>query len=236
MIMAHLIYDSPTLRSCSLTCYSWYTAAVPHLHPTLNIFFYRWGQKSYRWPDPIRRMHVLGLLPFVKSVTICCGIFSPKMFNPRISRQFSALTNVKRLEIDDLDIPSFVPKVRRYFGSFLPTLRSLRLKSPKGSNRHIIFFIGLFQHLENLELSSPRFWYGEENQTLIPSLTPPLQGRLVARDLERTNFFQDMAHLFGGIRFSALDIFGVKDTKFLLRACAKTLRMLQLHPTDSRGE
>jgi hypothetical protein len=37
MIIAQLIYDLPTLLSCSLTCCSWYLAAVPHLHTTLSV-------------------------------------------------------------------------------------------------------------------------------------------------------------------------------------------------------
>ena len=238
MVVAHLMYDLSSLRSCSLTCYSWYIAAVPHLHHTLNLFVQCRGQE-FRWPNPIQHMHVLGLLPLVKNITIrrgCYKIFSPKRFNPHILRQFSALTNVQRLDIDDLDIPSFVPKVRRYFGSFLPTLRSLSLKSPKGSNRHIIFFIGLFQYLENLSLcyEGPR-WRGGES-TLIPPFTPPLQGRLVAWGWARENLFQDMVRLFGEIRFSAMDLREIGETQFLLRTCAQTLRLLRMHPYDTRGE
>jgi hypothetical protein len=45
-----------------------------------------------------------------------------------------------------------------------------------------------------------------------------------------------MVHLFGGISFGTLNLLKAKETRFLLRACAKTLRTLQLHPNDRRGE
>ena len=242
MVIAYLIYNSPALRSCSLTCYSWYIAAVPHLHPilfvTLDIMTSR--DRRILWPNPFLHMHRLGLLPLVKTIRIHSFFtrFSPKQFNCCILRQFLTLTNVQRLEVDDLDIPSFIPTVRRYFGPFLPTLQSLCLKKPKGTNQHIIFFVGLFQHLENLSLDR-LICYGSEREkapTLIPPFTPPLRGWLIVKNCKKAGFFQDMVRLFGEIRFSAVNLFGVDETRFLLRACAKTLRTLQLHPTDCLGE
>ena len=35
-IFSYLIYDARSLLACSMTCYSWYIAAVPHLHHTLT--------------------------------------------------------------------------------------------------------------------------------------------------------------------------------------------------------
>jgi len=46
-------------------------------------------------------------------------------------------------------------------------------------------------------------------------------------------FFEDMHRLFGGIRFRYMSLCKVEETGFLLRACANTLQVLQLHPTDS---
>ena len=37
MVIAHLIYDTPSLLACSLTCYAWYIPAVPHIHHTVVI-------------------------------------------------------------------------------------------------------------------------------------------------------------------------------------------------------
>ena len=239
MIIAHLVKNLPCLHSCSLTCYSWYIAAVPHLHPTLSVHLFPMDRK-FRWPDPIRHMHRLGLLPFVKTVQIHSAFkkFSPKLLNRCILPQFSVLTNVQRLEIGNLDIPSFMPKIRRYFGHFLPTVQSLRLTGPRGSPRQILFFIGSFQHLEDLSLKSRLFYKGEpeDDPTLIPPFAPPLRGHLLVQHWPKAGFFRDMVHLFGEIRFRSMDLFNVDETQFLLHACAKTLQVLQLHPDDSLGE
>ena len=240
MIIVCLIHDEPTLRLCSLVCYSWYIAAIPHLYHTLTTF--DCFPPQVKWPHPIRYMHTLGVLPFVKTVRILgydvdLDEFSPRRFDRRTLRQFLALTNVQRLEIDHLDIPSFMPRIRQYFDPFLPTLRSLHLRSPKGSNREIIFFIGSFQRLEDLTLFfTPSGGESEEDPTLVPPFTPPLQGRLTVRRWMRTSLFQDMVELFGGMNFRAMDLFHVDGTQLLLGSCAKTLRVLKLYPTDPFGE
>jgi hypothetical protein len=168
MIIAHLIYDTRSLRACSLTCYSWYIASVPHLHHTLTTRPRRWyGTRG--WPEPLQNASELGLLPLVKKFKhygtdhMNPG-FSPKRFNRRLLRQFSALTNVQELAIDDLDIPGSMPMLQRYFGHFLPTVRSLALKGPFGSRRQILYFIGLFEHLEDLTLIAGAYDPGKANR------------------------------------------------------------------------
>lgn len=235
IIFAHLASDLLSLWSCSRVCYSWYIAAVPHTHPVLTVITDTWGWGLSR-PNPIRHMHKFGFLPFVKIVRIRSDSneFSPRGFNYK----FSELTNVQRLEIDNLDIPSFMPKVRQYFRPFLPTLRALYLRAPKGSNRQIIFFVGSFPHLEDLSLECYQSYKRElaEDATFIPPFAPPLQGRLVVRDWRKQDLFQEMVLLFGGLGFRVMNLFNVLGTRFLLRSCAKTLRMLELHQTDPLGE
>ena len=245
MIIIHFIHDKRSLLACSLTCYSWYIATVPHLHYTLVIVSSGWSDRlRHGWPTPLWNASKLGLLPLVRKFKFRitdCTRFSPKLFNRPTLRQFSALTNIQELEIDDLDIPSFVPKVRRYFGQFLPTTRSLTLKAPKGSRREIIFFIGLFQHLENLTLLNGIDYRGRSEPandlTLIPPFTPPLRGRLVmAHFASPMGFSGDMIALFGGIRFHYMNLFDVSKPRLPLSACAETLETLRLDPTDPQGE
>jgi len=128
-------------------------------------------------------MHALGLLPLVRTLWIRgyddFFVFSPKRLN--ILPQFRALNNVQQLTIVYLDTPSFVPKIRRCFGHFMSAVQYPTLNGPRGSRRQIIYFIGMFQHLETLRLlyDGVRFW-GEpvDDLTLVPSFTPPLQGFL----------------------------------------------------------
>ena len=244
IIFGHLIYDTRSLLACSLTCYSWYIASFLHLHHT---FVTRPGScfknPELAWPKPLQKASKLGLLPFVKKVLVKNTIpsrkaFSRKRFNPRVLCQFSALTNVRELELSYLDVPSFMPCIQRFFGHFTPTVRSLTLVSPIASRRQIVFFIGLFQHLDDLVFrGEPGSQWGElpDDCTLIPPFAPPLQGRLEVSCVG-AQLLKDMDHLLGGIRFRDIAIFNVAGTRFLLSACAKTLETLQLHPTDPRGK
>ncbi|KAF9643564.1 hypothetical protein BDM02DRAFT_3123277 [Thelephora ganbajun] len=242
MIIAHLIYDKRSLLACSLTCYSWYIAAVHHLHHTLIAqYLFPPIYPNLRWPKPLREADKLGLLPLVKKFQFHSeyypGLskFSTKQLNWCTLRHFSALTNVQELGLDYLDIPSFIPRIRWYFGHFSPTVRSLALREPTGSRRQILYFVGLFQHLDDLKLLYYRFrFHGgpTDDLGLIPLFAPPLRGRLTMTRLRGVGLFKDMIQLFGGIRFRYVDLFEVGGTRLLLGACAKTLETLRLYPTD----
>jgi len=244
MIIAYLIYDIRSLRACSNTCYPWYIAAVPHLYYTLRVDINSLDQE-FRWPNPVQNMHVLGLLPLVKLFSIrrggCSKIgLSQNLFNRCTLRQFSTLTGIQTLWIDDLDIPSFMSRVRRYFGHLLPTVQFLTLKEPKGSNRQIIYFIGMFRHLEDLRLLYDEYRVNFQDEPaddlmLLPPSAPPLRGRLFLKNFTRISLLEDMIDLFGGIRFRRMDLFNVDGMPLLLSACAKTLQTLQLCPDDLRG-
>ena len=245
MIVVHLIHDVSSLLACSLTCYSWYIAVVPHIHDTLITPIHRLHlDTEFTWPKPLQHMQKLGLLPLVKKLQVRARFydntygFSPQLFNCCILRRFAALSNVQELGIEYLNIPKFLPKIRRYFGHFLPTLRSLALRAPKGNHRQIIYFIGLFQHLEDLKLLYGPGGSQDEpahEPMLAPPFAPPLRGRLTVTCLTRVGFLEDMIDLLGGIRFRHMDICNVDGMRLLLDTCAKTLETLRLHPTDPRG-
>ena len=242
MIIGHLAYDTRSLRACTLTCYSWYIAAAANLHYIFCISNEFWGQK-YQWPNPLRHMHRLGLLPLVRTFWFrgdnSDDALSLKRFNRHTLRQFSALTHVRRLVLTHLDIPSFMPGIRQYFGHFQPTVRELYLVQPKGSHRQIIYFTGLFEHLEDLEFHHLGGFQGEEpadSLTLIPPFVPPLRGGLKLVCFRRADLLKDMIDLFGGIRFRRMDLYDVDGMSLLLDACAETLETLVLYPADPRGE
>jgi len=104
MVIAHLVYDKHSLLACSLTCYSWYLAAVPHLHHTLTAQTFPWGEPwKTMWPKPLLRMQRLGSLPLVKKLHIHEDTYYeelersyPAEFRWCISH-LSALTNLQEL-------------------------------------------------------------------------------------------------------------------------------------------
>ena len=252
MVVAYLIYDVRSLRVCFLTCYSLYIAAVPHLHHTLTIEINPYAcslqerpptYHSSQWSNRIQHMNKLGLLPLVKKLRIC-GTFDdyhyrelyPELVSCSLLHKFSALSNVRELLIEYLDISTFTQRPQQLFCHFLPTVQSLVLMKPKGSHRRIIYFVGLFQHLEDLKLSLsyPELEqeYSVDDLTLIPHFAPPLRGRLTMLFSNKVEFLADMISLFGGLRFRSMDLCCVDGMRLLLGACAETLETLRLRLTD----
>ena len=243
MIIEYLIYDMRCLRACTMTCHSWYIIASPHLHRSLTISITPRVRKS-GWQETLQHMHTLGLLPSVKRLWVAgCKMdtvgFCPGLFNSSTLNRFSALTNVRELEVEFLDIPKFIPHIQRYFKHFLPTLTSLSLTAPRGSDRQIVYFIGLFQHLQDLKLINIGLYsWGRpaDDPTLIPPFVPPLRGRLSVSRFMKVDLLKDMIDLFGGIRFYRMRFFEANGMRLLLDAGAETLEFLVLDPADPRGE
>ena len=242
MIVAHLTHNTRSLLACSLTSRSWYIAAVPHLHCTLiTSTSYDDCSKKTRWPGPLQAASEFGWLPFVTRLFITGNHqwgFSPEVFCSSTQCEFSALTNVRELSTRFLNIPSFIPGIQWYFGQLSQTLRSLTLKQPIGSDRQIVFFIGLFPHLEDLTLDPSRKSSLEKlgDRTLVPPFVPPLRGWLTASYLGGDGLAKAMIDLFGGVRFRHMNLDGMDGAQHLLYACADTLETFQLRPADLRGE
>jgi len=245
MIIAHLVYDKRSLLACSLTCCSWYLGVVPHLHHTLTTQTFPWDTpRKTVWPRPLLHMQRLGLLPFVRKLHIHQHAHYeeiresyPIKFHRCISR-LSALTNLQELGVAHLDIPKLISRLRWHSGHFLPTLRSLSLRRPEGSHQQIVYFIGLFQHLEDLKLvfGLPTAGFQEEpvgHQTPAPPFAPPLRGRLAMR-LSKKEFLKVMIDAFGGLRFHYMDLIIVGGMGLLLGACAGSLETLRLGQNSER--
>ena len=244
-ILSYFIDDIRTLLACSVTCRSWYIGAVRHLHYSLTTYDDSLAprEEKLRWPGPLKQNYELGLLPCVKRLRIRLwrrdvGFAFERLDEPNL-RYFSALKNLRELGIDDLQVSSFMPNLKRCFGHLSPTLRFLSLRQPKGRSREIVYFIGLFPHLQDLKLHYGVLRNEEENiadATLVPLCSPPLQGRLTLVFFTRERIVKDMITLFGGLRFHQMDIFEVKCLPLLLEKCAETLETLKLYPTDPYGE
>ena len=241
-ILSYFIDDIRTLLACSVTCRSWYIGAVRHLHYSLTTYDDSLAprEEKLRWPGPLKQNYELGLLPCVKRLRIRLwrrdvGFAFERLDEPNL-RYFSALKNLRELGIDDLQVSSFMPNLKRCFGHLSPTLRFLSLRRPRGRSREIVYFIGLFPHLQDLKLHYGVLRNEEENiadTTLVPLCSPPLQGRLTLTFFTREQIVKDMITLFGGLRFH---LFGVKCLPLLFEKCAETLETLKLYPTDPYSE
>ena len=145
------------LVACAVSAHApWLvTPGTPSTHHTLsttcsslNPFH---GAENYGGPTPSRVF--LNLVYLTLRIRGCSDsdVSSLKRLDCCILRHLRALNNVEQLMIDYLDTLGFVPRIRRHFGHFMPTVQHLSLKEPNwGSRRQIIYFIGLAQRPSNL--------------------------------------------------------------------------------------
>ena len=245
IIIADLGDDTSTLKHFSATCHSWYLAAVPHLHRTLTLED-RPLDATRAELKPLAKLHKMDLLPFVKKLWIRSSSFEPWLSPKKLDRQtlrcFSALNNVQQLRIERFDLSKFMPGIDRYFGHFAPTLRSISLTISSGTQLQLLYFLGLFPHLDDIEIeyyptTKPDSAPSPSSELAVPFSVPSLKGQLKLTHFTDDTIFRDMITLFGGLRFRYMDLFSVEGSALLLDACRDTLQSVRVYPSipNSRG-
>jgi hypothetical protein len=236
VIIAHIARDAHnlrTLKACSLTCHSWYIAAVPHLHHTLTLTHRKLRLK------PLSKLHRLGLMPLIKELRVNQWDniwFVSKNLSRRDLAYFSALTNVHTLSSQYLDISFFMPDIERYFGHFLPTLRSIALFQPRCTPQQLSHFFSLFPNLDDINICFFSAEVTAPDAGLVPFSTPRLRGRLVVHQFDSVEVWTCLVASSGGLRFRNVDLYRVRGcAPVLFEACAKTLETLRFNATDGPG-
>jgi hypothetical protein len=239
MIIAHLACDLATIKTCSLTCRSWYTAAAPHIHRTLSLSD-GLGPLS-KLHEPLSELRELDLMSLVKEIRVMqrgdSRWFVPQAFSPSDLRCFLAFANVHTLQIRHLDINCFIPGIERYFQQFLPTLRSISLYSPICSGQQLSYFLSLFPNLDDLDIE----WFPPSSVPIhtmefVPFSTPKLRGRLTLRDFRSMETCTYLIAGCEGLRFQYMDLRNVGGcAPILLKACAETLETLRVDTAEDTG-
>jgi len=241
MIVAHLKYDTPTLKACVATCFSWYNIAAPHLHRTLTLVL-RERNSIKRWKRPSNPLPILfklGLLPFVRDLefegSLVLGIWDgPAAFSSKNMRFFRAMVNLQKLTIAGLDFSKFPRGLGEQLGCFAPTLRSVALSRPDGTRRQILDFFRLFPKLDDVKISdydTIQIGYRALDGQLAP-VGGGLRGRLTLNVFGEEGLLEDMVIAFGGMRFSSMDLRQARGMQFLFKNCAETLEKLRIYPED----
>ena len=242
-IIDHLLRDRATLKACSLTCRSWYIAAVPHIHRSLLL-----GNKRLAKPrgnlKPLSKLCDLNLTPFVKQITIrqwlSCYWFTPQAFTPRDLRHFSAFTNVQTLKLENVDISSFVPVIECYFEHFSPTVRSITLWDPCCTPRQLSHFLSLFSNLNDIGVwgvssRPPKTTFPDADLTQFS--TPKLRGELGLSGSHWTETWRHLITSGGCLRFNCMNLYKAGDcARFLLDASTETLETLRFSPADDSSK
>jgi len=160
--------------------------------------------------------------------------FLPGAFNRRDLRCFSAFTNVRTLRLQNFQIPRFVPHIRRYFGQFSRSLRSLTLFRSQWTPQQPSHFLSLFSNLDDIELYDSLI-FNAEPENLVPFSTPApkLRGRLALYGPHRVKTWAYLNALCGGLQFRHIDLRkATSSAPVLLEACAKTLETLRFNVAD----
>ena len=179
----------------------------------------------------------LGLFPLVKEVHFLpseIGLspwMGPHIFDshPRNLYHFSALSNVRALVIDDLDLFKFTSGTRPYFNHLSPTLTSIALAHPHGSLRLLIDFLNLFQKLDNIKITHHDDISGAPGtpDADLPPIQGPMRGRLVLYEYTSEDWWETVTP-FVGAQFTSMDLrIHLLGAQLLLDACAKSLQALR---------
>jgi len=237
MIIAHLVHHRRTLKAYSLTCHSWYTAAVPHLHHTVTLTGGRPEIGRSRL-EPLPRLHELGLISFVREIRVKQDPGSSSWFVPQAFdlRYFSALANIHTLSLENMQIHRFIPDTEHYFGNFSPTLVSITLYDPYCSPQQLSHFLSFFPNLDDIGI---RISHTHTLDTTVPDMElvpfskPKLRGRLALYNFPWVETWTHMIASCGGLRFHHVDLRkSASYAPLLLEACADTLVTLRFDPTD----
>ena len=254
-IMRH--NDPKTLKECSLTSRTFYSAARPLIHARMRL-----GMRSamlssklpsetpFDWdayheqPDVFHARYLSateerGLLRYgyIREVTLELSRLAHPENVFRLQR-LRVLRTVHTLTIDSLALPRILPIFDSCFSQFVPTLRSLSLRYIRCEEVHqLTEFIYRFPHLDDLKLilhgsmdghrAPPGLTWPRPRQPL------PLGGHLDFTGPPRA--VQWLVDLPGGIRFRSINVSNLlDDLEKLLVACSSTLEVFTIRYINRR--
>jgi len=241
MIAAHLIRDLRTLKACSLTCRSWYSAAAPLLHHTLTLTGRgRWRETNQL--ELLSKLHKLGLVPLVREIRMKqfrgeTLWFVPWVFDDLHLRYFSTFSNVHTLKLQELDINHVIPGIERYFEHFSSTLRSITFFNPHCTPRQLSYFLSLFTNLDDINIrntSEYTFPTTIPDTELVPFSQPKLRGKLLLHKFSWADTWTHLITWCGGLRFHYMSLRRSGSCiPLLLEACSESLETLRINTMDS---
>lgn len=233
-VIAHLIYDTSSLKACAATCFVWHDVATPHLHHTLTLLLYH-PRTNRKVPEPLTALRELDLFPLVKKIRFQSGDptypwIIPQIFDSQSLDHFSAFANLQDLAITKINFSKFAPRAEKYFGQVSPNLRSIALIHPMGSPRRLLDFLELFPKLDDIKIVRYLTTTDVSDVTPRASVWGSLRGKLTLG-----GFFQEEGALeqfvaaFGEMRFVYMDLDDGLRAQPFLDACIETLQTLSLH-------
>ena len=248
------LLDMEALKSCSLSGKALSCSSKPFIHRTLYLVTPPSGvyPMKPKAPGPWKAFEGLqilserGLLQHTRHISISLprNPLFPHDLQPHI-HHLRTIANLRSLKTRVLDVPSFIPKMEEYFGTFLGTLQSLELEIPRGDHKQILYFVSQFPNLRDLTIKGLQD-YSHSMRNGGPHFdiktSPPLDGTLDLQlnmnpgstwsDSTRMGpqlFLDDLITLPSGLKPRILKISGYNgnNLQLLVDACAPSLQYME---------
>jgi len=245
------LLDMEALKICSLTGKALSCSVKPFVHRTLyltprsKVITFTKPKTPGPWNElkGLTALSERGLLQHTRHISISLPrnpLFVHDL-EPYV-QQLRAITNLRSLKTRWLDVPSFIPKMKEYFGTFLGTLQSLELESPRGDHSQILYFACQFPNLRDLKVNGLQD-YSHSMHNGGPHFkiktSPPLDGTLDlqlgtdagpgANSTGAQLFLDTLVTLPSGLKFRILKLSRCTGPIHLLvDACAPTLECMEL--------
>jgi len=239
------------LKSCSLTGRALSYLTKPFIHRILYLTPLTMAPTGPEAPGPWNEFKDLpaiserGLLQYARRISISLPgipLFAHEL-EPHI-QHLRKITNLKSLKIRWMDVPSFLPKMEEYFGTFFGTLQSLELESPRGDHEQILYFACQFRNLRDLKIHGLQDYFHSmrnDGPHFEIKTSPPLDGTLDLHAVMTPRsawgdfkgpevFFSNLVTLPSGLKFRALKLsrYIGNNLQLLVDPCAPTLEYMEL--------
>ena len=236
-----------------MTCKRFFAAARPLIHQRLVCLGERGcydpePDKNKRDPRPFEELIDAGrsgVLPYTRHLTFKVKYrFYPPRFHPGDIQEYlphlRSITRLRSLTLEKFYLPPFIPVFNENFGMFANTLRYLDIRDAECPAPELLYIICQFSLLEDLAIVCPASegiaHSGHPVTTVARS--PPLRGKLLASRVFSKEFFDGLAALPGGPKFSSLEISWCRNQEAVVEACNRTATSVSYLWTvsDSNGE
>ena len=244
------LLDMDALKSCSLAGKALSCSTKPFIHRTLYLTPRSGVPTGPKVPGPWNEFMGLpalderGLLQHTRHLSMSLPrnpLFAHDL-QPHI-QHLCTITNLRSLKTRWLDVPSFIPNMEEYFGTFLGSLQSLEMDSPRGDHKQILYFVCHFPNLRDLKINGLQD-YSHSMRSGGPHFdiktSPPLDGTLdlqlgmdpkpILSDLKGPQLFlRNIVPLPSGLKFRTLKLSGCfgNAVQPLVDACAPTLECME---------
>ena len=220
-IVGKVSHRRRTLIACTQVSRTWWIAARAHLYRTFTV------SDPAGFEADINELKNMGITNLVRRVVVRWAYDNGEfIFGTPELTPLKAITHIQELDLRRLDINELVLTLRHeHFDTLKSTVRTLVLSRPTSSTKHILWFISLFSHLEDLSVLGLDMLDNDDTQVPAIESPPSLTGRLVLKSItHQSEFIHGLASMQNGFR--TVELQSCKEVRGIIESCAETVERL----------